>query len=169
MKTELKRVILFAMTTLIWVSTCKSQTSPPDTPKGLVEKMPAVLKGEMLKEAPDDSELRKLSIARFNSAKKVAFRHWIDLFQLRGDCDHLLASARRMVAAGNDVLQPSERLEFMSQFVDFVNKLVPEVRRVEGPNSRNFEKIQEFYLEVEIEITKLKKELKTKEGNGSTK
>lgn len=169
MKAVPKRVCLFAVTTLIWMSTCEPGTAQLDTPKGLVEKMPAVLKGEMLQVAPGDDELRKSSIARFNSAKKVAFRHWIDLFQGRGDCDHLLASARRLMIAGNEVIKPSERLDFLSQFVDFSNKLVAEIRRVEGPNSRNFEKVQEFYLEVEIEITKLKKELKVKNGNDSTK
>jgi hypothetical protein len=156
----LKRNLLVAVLILCW-GNCSYAQDP--IPAGIVEGFPALLKAPR-KEMPGDAELKRLLTARFNATLDVVIPHWVEYYRNRpNSLVNLLGASRRLMRAGLEVNETAaQKLEFLTEMVEFANKMEAIARKRERAVPDELAAQLEFRLEVAIERMRIEESNKAK-------
>jgi hypothetical protein len=131
-------------------------------------KLPGILTAKPLEPSPKDDELQKLRKALYNERIAITARHY-QLFRLghKPDCETVFDPLRRVKSVALEIFAtPSERRFFQEQLSEFTDRVADVVMRRKmyyqqrhHPDTLRLQlqKIQEFRLEVQIDLLKLNK------------
>jgi hypothetical protein len=123
--------------------------------------LPAILKAKPLKPGPGDDELRKLLIARYNTAVAEMAARYTEFLAGRTPMEDFVAVARRLVHSGVELSdKPADQLAFREQFLELAKEVerAQQARHEAGRISvADLESARYLRLDAEVEVLKAKR------------
>ena len=158
------RLSLMLVVTVVFLASNQRFSAQPG--QEVAEKIPALLLGKPLKPQPGDDELRKLVIARYNSAIAEGQARYKDFQAGRKQIGSLSDVLGRLAESGMEAtIKPADQIDFLGKYLEMA-RAIEKAQQAQFDaghvNAADFERAKYLRLNAEIQLLRMTQSAKGK-------